>query len=346
MSPPGDSSLAGAVEAILGPGGALARALPGYEHRPDQLALARAVAEALEGRRYLVAEAGTGTGKTLAYLVPAALSGRKVVVSTATKALQEQIWLKDLPLLAGPCGVEVKAAVLKGRSNYWCLARAASFARNPTFPSREEAALWPELVAWAGRTDTGDRSEVDLPDQFGAWRELSATGENCLGRECEAYEDCFVTRARARAQEADLVLVNHHLFFADLSMRTSRAGVEVLPEYEAAIFDEAHALQDVATEYFGLSVSSWRIEELARDAQRAAGDRPDLAALLKSRTAELERAGERFFGPLAEAVRAAGAPGPRGGPARSGAGAAHRARRHAAEPDVRAPLDAAMLEQL
>jgi ATP-dependent DNA helicase DinG len=335
------------VEAVLGPGGALARALPGYEHRADQLLLARAVSDALAGRRYLVAEAGTGTGKTLAYLVPAALSGRQVVISTATRALQEQIWLKDLPLLTGPCGVEVKAAYLKGRANYWCLERGEKFASHPSFPTREEAARWPGLLAWARRTSTGDRSEVDLPDQYAAWREVSATGETCLGRECQRFDECFVTQARARAQEAEVVLVNHHLFFADLAMRTSRAGVEVLPAYEAVIFDEAHALEEVATEFFGLSVSSWRVEELVRDAQRAASDRPDLAALLRERTAELSRAGERFFGPLAEALRGSSTVGrrERSFPSLPDAAQRKRGSRQASE-DVRAPLDEAMLDPL
>jgi ATP-dependent DNA helicase DinG len=296
-------SLADEVRRVLGPGGALARVLPGYEHREDQLALAAAVARALEERRYLVAEAGTGTGKTLAYLVPALLSGRRVVVSTATKNLQEQIWHKDLPLLRR-AGLETEAALLKGRSNYWCLARGERFARSPAFVTREEAAWWPELEAWAAGTETGDRAELDLPDHYATWRELSATGESCLGRDCERYEDCFVNRARARAAAARVVLVNHHLFFADLAMRTSRAGAEVLPEYDAVVFDEAHALEDVATEYFGFQVSSWRVEELARDAQRAVADRPDLAQAMKAATHEATRAGERFFGAVAQALGA------------------------------------------
>jgi len=292
-----------AVEAILGPDGALARSLPGYEHRRDQLAMAREVGRALDERRYLVVEAGTGTGKTLAYLVPAALSGRKVIVSTATKTLQEQIWTKDLPLLAEKAGLDISAAYLKGRANYYCLARGAKFAESPTFPTRGEAALFPRIEEWVRHTETGDRSEIDLPDQYGAWRELSASGETCLGKDCDRYEECFVTLARARAAQADLVLVNHHLFFADLAMRTSRAGVEVLPSYDAVIFDEAHALEDVATEYFGLTVSSYRIEELARDAQRAVADRPDLQKLVKERTGELAKAGERFFAGVAAQLR-------------------------------------------
>lgn len=291
------------VDAVLGPAGTLSAALPGYEHRRDQLAMALEVERALRERRYLVAEAGTGTGKTLAYLVPAALSGRRVIVSTATKTLQEQIWTKDLPLLASQGGLAVEAAYLKGRANYYCLARGARFAESPTFPSRAEAALWPRIQAWARATGTGDRSEIDLPDHYGAWRELSASGETCLGKDCDRYEDCFVTRARARAAGADLVLVNHHLFFADLAMRTGRAGVEVLPAYDAVIFDEAHALEDIATEYFGLMVSSWRVEELARDALRAVADRPDLQKLVKQRVDELGKAGERYFTALAVEMR-------------------------------------------
>jgi ATP-dependent DNA helicase DinG len=297
------------LHAILGPGGALARALPGYEHRGDQLAMAERVLDALARGRYLVAEAGTGTGKTLAYLVPAALSGRRVVVSTATKTLQEQIWTKDLPLLRDRVGLDVNAAYLKGRGNYYCLERGARFAAHPDFASRAEAAAWPDIQAWAETTETGDRSELDLPDAYLAWRELSASGETCLGRECRRYDECFVTRARAKAAEADLVLVNHHLFFADLAMRTSRAGVEVLPEYDAVVFDEAHAIEDVATEYFGLMVSSHRMEELSRDAHRAVADRPDLADLVKERTGELGAASARFFDGVARALRGDGGGG-------------------------------------
>ena len=320
------------LEEVLGPSGALARSLPGYEHRRDQLELARAVERALAERRYLVAEAGTGTGKTLAYLVPAALSGRKVIISTATKTLQEQIWQKDLPLLAEKAGLVIEAAYLKGRANYYCLERGARFAEHPTFESRGEAALWPRIQAWAADTLTGDRSEIDLPDQYGAWRELSASGETCLGKDCQRHEECFVTLARARAAQADVVLVNHHLFFADLGLRTSRAGVEVLPPYDAVIFDEAHALAEVATDYFGLSVSSYRIDDLARDAARAVADRPDLMKLVKDRTGELQKAGERYFG--AVAARMGAAPSPQPSPRWRGA----RVTGRAAHGDLKVPL--------
>ena len=318
--------------------------------------MARAVEHALSARRYLVAEAGTGTGKTLAYLVPAVLSGRRIIVSTATKTLQEQLWGKDIPLLRDACGLAFTAAYLKGRSNYYCLARGEEFARAPTFAAREDAALWPRIEAWARETESGDRAEIDLPDHYQTWKDLSATSESCVGRECARYEECFVTRARARAAEADVLLVNHHLFFADLGMRTSRAGVEILPEHDAVVFDEAHAIEDVATEYFGLQVSSWRIEELARDAQRSVADRPDLGSMMKQATAELRKAGERFFQGVADGLRGRpagtdgerrgrrrslprseqGAWGSAGSPSRSEEGS--RALPHSNDESVRAPL--------
>ena len=309
--------------------------------------MAEAVERAIAQRGYLVAEAGTGTGKTLAYLVPAILSGRRVIVSTATKTLQEQLWGKDIPLLRRACGLEFEAAYLKGRSNYYCLERGAEFARAPTFAAREEAALWPRIEAWAAETTTGDRSEVDLPDQFLTWKDLSATSENCLGRECKQYEECFVTRARALAAQADVLLVNHHLFFADLAMRTSRAGVEILPDHDVVVFDEAHALEDVATEYFGLQVSSFRLEELVRDALRAVADRPDLASMMKEATGELRRSGERLFQEVADALRGSGGgraiprPSARGHRSAGGFG---RARRPEPEEGVRASLSPEVLE--
>ncbi len=260
------------VEGVLGPTGALRRALPGYEHRPEQLRMAQEVEQAFAGRSYLMAEAGTGTGKTLAYLVPAVLSGRKVVVSTATKTLQEQIFLKDIPLLREQVGLPFAAAYLKGRSNYLCLHRLEAFTQQPQFVTRDEAHHYDQLTYWAQTTETGDRAELDLPESFATWGQLSTTSETCLGQRCPLYDSCFVTRMRKRAEEADVVVVNHHLFFADLAIRSrqgGRGGDGVLPRYDAVVFDEAHALEDVATEYFGRQVSSWRVEELCADAARA-----------------------------------------------------------------------------
>jgi ATP-dependent DNA helicase DinG len=328
---------------VLGRDGRLARALPGYELREDQLAMARDVEAALRSRSYLVAEAGTGTGKTLAYLVPAVLSGRRVIVSTATKTLQEQLWGKDIPLLRDACALPFTAAYLKGRSNYYCLARGEEFERAPTFAAREEAHLWPRIQAWARETATGDRSEIDLPDHYQTWKDLSATSESCTGRDCHLYEECFVTRARALAAEADVLLVNHHLFFADLAMRTSRAGVEILPPPDVVIFDEAHAIEDVATEYFGLQVSSYRLDELGRDAQRAVADRPDLASMMKQATAELRKASERFFHGVAEGLRSPRSP--RAGSAARGAERS-RALPHVDDDNVRAQLTEEVLGPL
>ncbi len=256
------------VDLVFSQGGPLAQVLPGYEPRTEQRALARAVERALSERSYLVAEAGTGTGKTLAYLVPAALSGRRVTVSTATKTLQEQIFFKDVPLLREQMGLAFNAVCLKGRSNYLCLQRWETFHAHPEFLQPEESIFWPVLEAWALRTETGDRAELDLPESFSTWNRLSTTSEACLGQKCPHYDACFVTRMRRRAEDADLVVVNHHLFFADLSLRTGRAGEGVLPSYEAVVFDEAHALEDVATDYFGLTVSSFRLEHLVADVQR------------------------------------------------------------------------------
>ena len=324
-APGGAPAASAPLREVLGPEGTLSRNLPGYEYREEQLAMAREVEQALSGRRYLVVEAGTGTGKTLAYLVPAALSGRRVVVSTATRALQDQLWSKDLPLLAEAAGLPVKAALLKGRSNYYCRERGGRFAERPTFPTQEDAALYPRLLEWAATTATGDLGEVDLPDAWSARREVSATSETCLGKDCPLYQECFVTLARARAAEADVVLVNHHLFFADLAMRTGPAGAEVLPAYEAVVFDEAHALEDVATDWFGLAASSFKVEELARDAVQAVADRPDLARLVKGIADELRAAGDRFFEHLAERALGESSPSPRGAGRGPGRGALARA---------------------
>ncbi len=292
------------VDSLLGPGGALEVALPAYEHRPEQLQMARAVERAFSERSYLLAEAGTGTGKTLAYLVPALLSGRRVVVSTATKTLQDQIFFKDLPLLREKMGLRFEAAYLKGRSNYLCLHRYDAFSKEPQFGSREESRYWPKLKAWAEETDTGDRSELDLPESFSAWSRLSTTSETCVGTKCPQYETCFVTRMRKRAEQADLLVVNHHLFFADLALRSSGKRTEgVLPWYEAVIFDEAHALEDAASGHFGCGVSNYRLEELARDAVAALKEDDARHAMLRALAARLRATADALF---AQAPRALG----------------------------------------
>jgi ATP-dependent DNA helicase DinG len=282
-----------AIEALLGPKGALERVMPGYEHRPQQVALAQAVERALRERSYLLAEAGTGTGKTLAYLIPAVLSGRRVLVSTATKNLQEQIFFKDIPFLREKLGLELDAALLKGRSNYLCQKRFAAFEAAPALRA-EDLPHWSTLQEWAHATQTGDRSEVNLPDYFPTWTELSTTSQTCIGTRCPLYEPCFVTQARRRAEAASLVVVNHALFFADLSVRAAN-GEGILPACDAVILDEAHALPDVATEHFGSYVSNHRFEELGRDAQRALPAEDARAGLLSALALKLDGVAERFF---------------------------------------------------
>ena len=253
---------------FFGPRGLLARALPTYEERPAQARLSSAVARVLTEGGLLLAEAGTGTGKTLAYLLPAVELGRRVVVSTGTKNLQEQLLGKDIPLLARALGRDLSVAVMKGRGNYLCLLRYRSFGQAGSFRRLDEIPLFRAVEAWAPRTETGDRGEVeDLPDAADFWREISASSENCIGQACPDFDPCWVTRMRQRALEADLVVVNHHLLCADLAVKDSSYGA-VIPEYDTVILDEAHLLEDVATQYFGIQVSSHRVEDLCRDVER------------------------------------------------------------------------------
>ena len=253
---------------FFGPGGALSRVLGGYEERPSQQALSDAVGRTLREGGVLLAEAGTGTGKTLAYLLPAVELGRRVVVSTGTKNLQEQLVDKDIPLLARALGRDLSVAVMKGRGNYLCLMRYSSFGQAGTFRRLDEVPFFRAVEEWAPRTETGDRAEVDdLPDAVDFWREISATSENCIGQACPDFDPCWVTRMRQRALEADIVVVNHHLLCADLAVKDGSYG-EVIPSYDTVILDEAHLLEDVATQYFGTQVSSHKVDDLCRDVER------------------------------------------------------------------------------
>lgn len=282
---------------LLGPSGALSRALPGYEPRPPQLRMAELVEDALAHGTALVVEAGTGTGKTLAYLLPAAQSGHRTIVSTATKTLQEQLLEKDVPLLRS-LGVKARFAFLKGRQNYLCLLRYEDFHKNPTFAVREEQALFGRIEEWASRTQTGDRAELtDVPENLAAWRDLSATADQCIGQKCAHYDQCFVFRMRKEAADADVVVVNHHLFFADLALRSSSAGdsgAAVLPRYDAVVFDEAHTVEEVATEHFGAQLSTFRVGELARDVLKTAQKKRELLHA-SGIAAQIARDGREFF---------------------------------------------------
>ncbi len=294
-----------AVGDILGPGGVLARAIPGYETRPAQLQMAERVADALARRRPLLVEAGTGTGKTLAYLVPAIQSGLKVVVSTGTKNLQEQIFKKDIPLLREHLPQHFDAACIKGISNYLCLrrfhehaARQASLALDGKLEGTLDA-----IRVWAQSTDAGDRAELpELADDAPEWRDVSPTQETRLGQRCKYFERCFVTQARRRAHAADVVIVNHHLFFADLALRAQWPDVQLLPAYEAVIFDEAHQLEDVATDYFGVGVSSLRLLALVRDTRRALGT-GNAPESLTGTIAHIDLRAEQMFEALRRRIR-------------------------------------------
>ncbi|MCC6165244.1 MAG: ATP-dependent DNA helicase [Acidobacteria bacterium] len=253
------------VRRVLGSGGALASVLDGFEPRQSQQQMADAVARVVSDGGVLMAEAGTGTGKTLAYLVPALLSGRKVLVSTGTRNLQQQLIDKDVPILQRALG-PFRAACMKGRGNYLCLHRFEQTLHDDR-PRDDETRVAMTLIEhWAPRTQTGDRAELaDLPEELPFWHGISATTENCLGSDCPRFSDCFVTRMRQEAADADLVIVNHHLLCADAAVRRHSFGA-VIPECQVGIVDEAHQLEDVATQYFGLSVSSYRVEQLFADA--------------------------------------------------------------------------------
>ncbi len=279
--------------------GPLARVLPGYEERKAQRKLSQAVAEVLDAGGLLLAEAGTGTGKTLAYLLPAVELGRRVVVSTGTKNLQEQLVQKDIPILARALGRDLGVAVMKGRANYLCLLRFSSFAKAGSFRRLEEIPVYRAVEEWAPQTRTGDRSEVaDMPDSVDFWREVSAASENCIGQSCSLFDACFVTRMRQRALEADLVVVNHHLLCADLAVRDGSYG-QVIPPYDTVILDEAHLIEDVATQYFGVQVSSHRVEDLARDVERELKAAKLDARDVRAEVEGVRLRGERLFSLLA-----------------------------------------------
>jgi ATP-dependent DNA helicase DinG len=299
---PGAASLATAVRAVLAPTGPLARAIPAFEPRPAQLELATAVSNVFASGGVLLAEAGTGTGKTLAYLVPAILSRHRVLVSTGTKNLQEQIFFKDLPVLREALGATFTATYMKGRGNYLCLHRFESWREGGLLATGDEAHYMQMIGEWSRETATGDRAELeDLPEDAPFWNDIAASADNCIGTECPRYQDCFVTRMRQRAAESDVVIVNHHLLCADAALRHSAYG-EVIPDCHYAIVDEAHQLEEVATQYFGRSVGTYRIEDLARDVDRAAHSGliadPDKASDLQLHVSRIRDHARMFFAAL------------------------------------------------
>lgn len=259
------------VDALFGAGGRLAAVLPGFEVRDEQAQVARAVARALAEGRHLLVEAGTGTGKSLAYLLPALASGRRVVVSTATKALQAQLVANDLPAAAAALGRDVRVAVVKGRQNYLCRRALHGFGLlgASLFPRQEDAAAFEALAPWIEGTETGDRAELDFEPPEAVWAEIAVGSDRCAGRRCAFVGSCFAERARELAGEAELVVANHALYLADLVVRRSTDGLAVLPDHDAVVFDEAHRLEEYAATWLGGRVSGAALARLARDADRA-----------------------------------------------------------------------------
>src|SRR5712692_7212728 len=257
------------MQQIFGPEGLISTVHPEYEHRPGQIQMAEAVVRAFEQKRHLIVEAGTGTGKTLAYLVPAIAaacgSGARIVISTGTKNLQEQLMDKDIPFLQEILPAKFRAAVMKGRNNYACLHRIKRAESMPVLEGLDQIDQFDEVFRWVTQTETGDRAELsNLPEHLPFWRHIDARSDTCLGQKCPDFDPCFITRMRQRAIDADIVVVNHHLFFADLALRNGAYGA-VLPDYAAVILDEAHQIEDVASEYFGVQVSSYQVDDLLRD---------------------------------------------------------------------------------
>lgn len=254
------------IQTLFGPQSLLAQTIPHYEAREAQTRMARRVAEASLNEQSLLVEAATGTGKTLAYLLPLLALGRKVVVATATKALQDQIVEKDLPLIRRIMAKPFTFTSLKGRANYLCLTRFRLASHGGTVSAQERPWL-AQVKAWVPETSTGDRDELqDLPEHLSFWFDISAGGDHCIGRKCADYDDCFLSKARQRAKKVDLVVVNHHLYFADLAVREGGFG-EILPSHDVAVFDEAHRIPDVVTAFFGAEISNLQISELVRDSR-------------------------------------------------------------------------------
>jgi ATP-dependent DNA helicase DinG len=278
-SVPSSSQSASAATSSLyqffAPGGVLAKSHPAYEFRCGQLQMAQAVEEALEEKRHLIVEAGTGTGKTLAYLLPVIRSGKRVIISTGTKNLQEQLYFKDVPFLEralSPDGDrKLSVCYMKGRNNYLCRKKLYDLTDQPVLSGLEEIEHYQAIAAWEKTTHSGDRAELaELPEASALWHKLDARADTCLGQKCKEYDRCFITEMRRRAAESDIIIVNHHLFFADLAIKLEAdhaPDAGVLPDAGAVIFDEAHELEEVAGNYFGISVSNFRMDELARDTE-------------------------------------------------------------------------------
>ena len=287
------------------PGGLLAKSSLAFEHRPGQYLMAKTIEQCFADRRHLIAEAGTGTGKTLAYLLPALRRAReqkqRIIISTGTKNLQEQLYFKDIPFLESLLG-PLRVCYMKGRANYLCKQKLYALRDNPILSGLEEIDQFHHILKWERTTETGDRAEIDaLPEHSPLWHKLDARSEVCLGQTCPNWEPCFVTGMRRKALESDIVIVNHHLFFADLSIKQQAAGAPdagILPEAAAVIFDEAHELEDVASQYFGIALSNARFDELARDTESMLKAKGVSTSAIESATLTVRERSRLFFSSL------------------------------------------------
>jgi len=287
------------------PGGILAKSSLAYEHRPGQYAMAKEIEQCFAERRHLIVEAGTGTGKTLAYLLPALRRAReqkqRIIISTGTKNLQEQLYFKDIPFLETLLG-PLKVCYMKGRANYVCKQKLYALRDSPLLSGLDEISQFHSILPWERTTETGDRAEIDaLPENSSLWHKLDARSEVCLGQTCPNWEQCFITSMRRKALESDIVIVNHHLFFADLSIKQQAAGAPdagILPEAAAVIFDEAHELEDIASQYFGIALSNARFDELARDTESLLRAKGVSTSAIESATQTVRERSKLFFASL------------------------------------------------
>jgi ATP-dependent DNA helicase DinG len=294
---------------FFSPGGVLSRSSLAFEHRKGQYEMARAIEKAFADKRHLIVEAGTGTGKTLAYLLPALRLARerqqRVIISTGTKNLQEQLFFKDVPFLESILG-PLKVCYMKGRGNYLCKHKLYALRDSPLLNGLEEISQFHAIAAWEKTTATGDRAEIDaLPESSALWPKLDARGEACLGQTCPDWENCFITTMRRKALESDIIIVNHHLFFADLSIKLQAGAAPdagVLPAAGAVIFDEAHELEETASNYFGIGLSTQRFDELARDVETMLKAKNASTSAIESATATLRERARIFFSALPSAA--------------------------------------------
>jgi len=303
---PGDEGASAKLPTLrqfFAPGGMLEQAHPSYEFRRGQLQMAEAVEEALAQKKHLIVEAGTGTGKTLAYLLPVIRSGKRVVISTGTKNLQEQLYYKDVPFLEGLLG-KLRITYMKGRQNYLCRQKLYDLTDAPVLTGPEEVDQFRQILEWDKVTETGDRSELSgLPENSQLWHRLDARSDACLGSKCKQFERCFITEMHRKAAESDIIIVNHHLFFADMAIRAETEGTGaggIIPEFDAVIFDEAHELEDVAGSYFGVSLGNVRMARLANDIEATLRPLELLTAELLSATSALRERTQFFFSLIPE----------------------------------------------